>query len=148
MLYEALLAFAVAFAAAAVLVLAARWASPLEAAQRLVLQAWILVVLGAYFTACWIHGRQTLAQKTWRLQLESVGGGGIGWFAAIVRYLAGWYLVVPGLVLAQAYPGGYVGRTALFVAGWLATVGASLGLPGRRLLHDRIAGTRLVRRAA
>lgn len=145
LLYEGVLACAIAFAAAASLVLVMRWESPLLPSQRLALQAWIVVILGAYFTGCWIRGGQTLALKTWRLRVETRAGARLGWFTAILRYLLGWVLVLPGLLLAAWGGVSALTSSVLFAAGVLAFAGATLALPGRRLLHDRLAGTRVVR---
>ncbi len=145
LLYEGVLACAIAFSAAASLVLVMRWASPLLPAQRLALQAWIVVVLGAYFTRCWVRSGQTLALKTWKLRVETRAGAPIGWFTAILRYLAGWLLVLPGLLLASWGGTSGLKSALLFAAGVLAFAGVALALPGRRLPHDRLAGTRVVR---
>lgn len=90
--------------------------------RRHVLQAWVLLVVGAYFVGFWTRGGQTLAMKTWRIRLESADGGPVGVGQAVRRYL---------LALA--------GAAALGV-GFLW---ALLDRDGQ-FLHDRLAGTRLV----
>ena len=90
--------------------------------RRHLLQAWVLLVVGAYLVGFWTRGGQTLAMKTWRIRLESADGGPVGAGRAVRRYL---------LALA--------GAAALGV-GFLW---ALLDRDGQ-FLHDRLAGTRLV----
>lgn len=87
--------------------------------RRHVLQAWVLLVCGGYFTWFWTHGGQTLPMKTWRLRLERVEGGPVGVPRAIHRYL----IAVLG--------------TAALGLGFLW----ALLDPDRQFLHDRLAGT-------
>lgn len=90
--------------------------------RRHVLQGWVLVVAGAYFTWFWTHGGQTLPMKTWRFKLVRWDGSPVGVARAIHRY-------------------------ALAILGFFA-----LGLGflwalvdrDRQFLHDRLAGTALV----
>ena len=94
--------------------------------RRHVLQAWVLIVCGAYFVAFWTRG-QTLPMKTWRIRLVRSSDGA---------------LVHPALAAH---------RYALAVLGLLA---AGLGFlwalvdRDRQFLHDRLAGTALVDAAA
>jgi uncharacterized RDD family membrane protein YckC len=81
---------------------------------------WLLV--GAYFVYCWVKSGQTLAMKTWRIQLLDRQENRLGWWQAIKRYLfASFSLMFFGV--------GFVWRVfdreELF-------------------LHDRLSGTRLV----
>jgi uncharacterized RDD family membrane protein YckC len=88
-------------------------------------------------------GRRTLPMQAWRLALRTTGGRSPSPVGALVRYLAWW--IGPACAIA-AYvvlrPLGH-GRWALAVlalnSAW-AFVDAD-----RQFLHDRIAGTRLVR---
>ena len=90
--------------------------------RRHVLQGWVLVVAGAYFTWFWTHGGQTLPMKTWRFKVVRRDGCPVSAARAIHRY-------------------------ALAVLGFFA-----LGLGflwalvdrDRQFLHDRLAGTALV----
>ena len=91
-------------------------------ARRHVLQAYVLVVVGAYLAWFWTRGGQTLAMKTWRIRLESADGGPVGPARALGRYV----LAVAG--------------TAALGIGFLW---ALLDRDGQ-FLHDRLAGTRLV----
>jgi uncharacterized RDD family membrane protein YckC len=103
----------------------------------------LFATAGAYFVWCWTDGRRTLPMKTWHLRLVGPAGTAPRFRTAFVRYCAGW--IGPGLAL-----GTYV---AMKPAGLAAVALVLLGLnyfaafvdPERRFLHDRIAGTRILR---
>ncbi len=121
MIYESLLVTAVLFVASFVVLpvvgdLHAGW-------QRHLFQAYLAGVLFAYFSAFWLRSGQTLAMKTWRIRLVDQAGGTISLRQAALRFV----LALIGLLLAGA---GF----------WWALVDRD-----RQFLHDRIAGTRLVR---
>jgi uncharacterized RDD family membrane protein YckC len=111
----------------------------LPPASRAFLFVFYIVVAGIYFTGFWIKGRRTLPMKTWDLGLEGPGGREVDRNVAIARYFAGWIGPAAGLA-------GYllIGRWGL-LAGLLNFCWAWID-PDRRFLHDRIAGTRIVRR--
>jgi uncharacterized RDD family membrane protein YckC len=89
---------------------------------RHLLQAYLFLVTGGYFTVFWRKG-QTLAMKTWKLRLDSAAGGRPSRGQVWMRYLlACANLVVLGL-------------------GWWS----ALFRPDRQFLQDRLAGTRLVK---
>lgn len=121
MVYELLLATAVVFVASFLILpvvgdLQAPW-------QRHLFQAYILGVLFAYFSAFWLRSGQTLAMKTWRIRLVGKGGDRLTMKQAALRFA----MALAGLALAGA---GF----------WWALFDRD-----RQFLHDRIAGTRLVR---
>ena len=90
---------------------------------RLLLQAWLLLVVGAYFVTCWVKGGRTLAMKAWHLILARADGRPVGAGQAWLRYA----LAVPGLfLLGVGYLWAFVDRD-------------------RQFLHDRLAGTRVFR---
>jgi len=91
--------------------------------MRSLFQVWLLGWVGAYLVYCWVRGGQTLAMKAWRLRLETVDGGTVSLPRALVRYVA---------AVAGMLP---------FAAGFFW----ALVDRDRQCLHDRIAGTRLVR---
>jgi uncharacterized RDD family membrane protein YckC len=81
--------------------------------------------------------------KTWRLALVTADGSALSRRSALVRYLAAWIgPVLAILAYAILAPHGY-GALAWPVAAlnWLA----AFVDPQRQFLHDRIAGTRIVR---
>jgi len=90
---------------------------------HLLFQLWLLAVVGAYFVYCWVKSGQTLAMKTWRLRVERCDGQLLTPARAVVRFL----IAAAGLFLAGI---GFV--WALFD-------------PDGRFLHDRIAGSRIVK---
>lgn len=119
LVYEAMLLAAVLFVAsfpfvALLPLLPGAWGRPL-------MQWFLLLVAGAYFTLFWRRG-QTLAMKTWRIRLESATGGPPSTAQALKRYLLACLLLPVSLAWA------------LFAA-------------DRQYLHDRLAGTRLVNAA-
>jgi len=143
MLYEALLLFGILFIAGWLFstLLQQRHALYLRHAQ----QAWLFLVLGLYFAWFWSHGGQTLAMKTWRIRVVDALGRPPGFWRAAWRYVLAWGWFLPGLALAWALDV----HAALMV--WIPVANMVLwGLtiyldPQRQFLHDRIAGTRLIR---
>jgi uncharacterized RDD family membrane protein YckC len=119
--YDALLVCGLLFFGALILLVASH-ATGLTVVRPL-LQGYLLVLAGGYLVYCWTHGGQTLAMKTWRIQLQSRDGGKVTLAMATQRYL--WALVAWSLFAL----------TLLWV----------FFDRDRRYLHDRLAGTRLVR---
>ena len=112
------------------------------------LQAFLFLVIGIYFIWFWSRTGQTLAMKTWHIQLVTAQGGPVSQPRAAARYLASWVWVLPALFVA-----GWGGaRSGMQVAGLLAGSVAlyalsSLLLPSRQFAHDLLCGTRLVHAA-
>jgi uncharacterized RDD family membrane protein YckC len=121
MLYEFLLLIAVLFIASFVFHLVFRNTGSLL--FRPGLQLYLLAVAGMYFTWFWTHGGQTLPMQTWKLRVISAGGDRVYLKQALARYL----FAVIGIFFFGA---GIV--WALFDR-------------DRQFLHDRLAGTRIVR---
>ncbi len=120
-LYESLLVFAVVFFAGLLFYGAA--SGRLSGLIRNLFQIYLIVILGLYFVWCWHRGGQTLPMKTWKLRLVSAGGGPVSVRRAALRYLLAclsFALAGTGLVWA------------VFDR-------------DRQFLHDRLAGTRIVR---
>lgn len=143
MLYEALLLFGVLFIAGWLfsILLQQRHALYLRHAQ----QIWLLLVVGVYFIWFWIHGGQTLAMKTWRIRLLTADGKPVPVWRAIVRYLLAWIWFLPGLALAAALDA-HAWALVLFPALNMLLWALAIYLdPQRQFLHDRLAGTRLVK---
>jgi uncharacterized RDD family membrane protein YckC len=110
---------------------------------RAVSFAAIFVVCGAYCAWMWSGGRRTLAMRTWHLAISTRTGTQPDKARALCRYLAWWIGPACALVAyVLARPTGH-GRWALVL---LALDYAwALVDPDRQFLHDRIAGTRIVR---
>jgi len=105
-----------------------------------------LLVFGAgatYCVASWTGGRRTLPMKTWHLRLVRAGGGEVDRRTALVRYLAAWIGPVSAIVAYAALRPWGQGAHAAWLLG-LNVLWAFVD-PERRFLHDRLAGTRVVR---
>lgn len=121
MLYESLLVFAIAFFAGLLFYGAA--SGQLVGSLRHVFQAYLVVVLGLYFVRCWHQGGQTLPMKTWGLKLVRTDGGPISIQRGALRYSLACLSV---LCAGVGYVWALIDRDGQF-------------------LHDRLAGTRIVR---
>ena len=92
------------------------WARPL-------FQLYLLALAAAYLVWQWRRTGQTLAMKTWRMRLVTRDGAGLTWGRAVTRFL----FALPGtLLLGAGFLWALVDRDGLF-------------------LHDRLAGTKIVR---
>ncbi len=83
----------------------------------------VFLLLMPYFVWCWTKSGQTLPMKTWKLRIANPDGSQLRPTQALLRYLAAWPSVV-------------IFGLGLF---W-----ALIDKDGQ-YLHDRIAGTRIVR---
>src|SRR5262245_51827330 len=120
LLYEGLLAFAIAFLAGVAFYGAAE--GRLTGQTRLLFQTYLFLVLGIYFIACWSRGGRTLAMQTWKMRVVRRDGAPISVRRAALRYALAWISL------------------ASLGAGFLwACVDRD-----RQFLHDRLAGTRIV----
>lgn len=88
-----------------------------------ILVAHIFLLLAVYFVWQWSAAGQTLPMKTWRIQVTNADGRRLGRGQALLRYALAWPSVM------------------FFGVGLLW----SLFDRDRQFLHDRLAGTRLVR---
>ncbi|MBA4143221.1 MAG: RDD family protein [Nitrosospira sp.] len=121
MIYESLILTAVLFIAGFVFHLVFRDTSSIL--FRPVFQLYVLMVAGIYFTWFWTHGGQTLPMQTWNLRVVSADGQRVYLKQAVARYLfavVGFFFFGCGILWAL------IDRDRLF-------------------LHDRLAGTRIVR---
>jgi len=148
--YDALIALAIALAVGVVFIAVRSALVPdapmrVTGGPRILLQALVLLALAVYFVWCWRRG-QTLAMRTWRLRLVDARGGRV----SVPRAL--WRFVLAAAIYGVAVIGGvYVREHDQAPEGWLALVPLLLTLcwplwdSQRQFLHDRLAGTRLVR---
>lgn len=120
MLYESLLALAIAFFAGLAFQGAAL--ERLSGATRHIFQLYLLLVFGIYFVACWTRKGSTLPMQTWNIRLVSADGGRLRMGRALLRYALAW----PSLMFCG------VGILWAFVD------------RDRQFLHDRLAGTKVV----
>lgn len=142
MVYEAVILFGVLMVSGLIFSPLADQRHALQNRQGL--QAFLFLVLAAYFIGFWSHGGQTIAAKTWQVRVVASDGSGLTLWRACARFLIAWLWFVPALAVAAAM-GWHDGRQ-LFGAlgvGMLAYGLLALVLPGRQFLHDQLCGTRL-----
>ncbi len=140
-LYESLLLFGVVFVGGIVLGAAGvLFGTPLSPRT---LQAMLFVVLGMYFAWFWSKG-QTLAMKTWHIQVVDIHGRPLTRIRALARYALAWLWLLPPLAMVAPFhlP---IAEVAVLTFGWVA-VWALLSRfhPQRQFFHDVLAGTRLI----
>ena len=141
-LYEGMLLFALVFVSGWLFSTLGQMHDSLDA-RRPLLQGFLFVVFGIYFTWFWARG-QTLAMKTWNVRVVDRAGRPITQRRALLRYLCSWlWFLPPVIVLAPLKLRG--GEIAVLVMGWVA-VWAVLSRfhPLRQFWHDELAGTRLI----
>lgn len=119
MAYEALLLLAVLFFAAFLFVTLTQAVH----VPRIIFQGYLLAVVAVYFVWFWTHRGQTLAMKTWRIQLLTRNGKTLTVRRALLRFLLAWLSL------------GLVGIGIIWA--WFDV--------DRQFLHDRLAHTRLVK---
>jgi uncharacterized RDD family membrane protein YckC len=120
LVYEGILLSAVLFVSAYLFLSVARDAQ--SGLPRAVFQIYLLSVCGAYFVFCWARTGQTLPMKTWRMRIVTEEGDGLSVATAFKRYL----LAIPGILSGISLLWAPFDRE-------------------RQFLHDRLAGTRIVR---
>ncbi len=98
---------------------------------------------GLYCIGFWTGGRRTLPMKTWRLALVRSDGRAVDAKTAVARYLCAWIGPMASLAAYAALHPANLGAHAA----WLLPIGYVWPLfdPDRQFLHDRLAGTRIVR---
>jgi uncharacterized RDD family membrane protein YckC len=142
-LYEGMLLFAVVFVAGWLFITLGQLRDAADA-RRPLLQAFVFVVFGIYFSWFWAKG-QTLAMKTWGIRVVDRAGRGLSQRRALLRYICSWLWFLPPLAVAALLRlGGLQSAAAVFA--WVAVWALLSRLhPQRQFWHDALAGTRLVR---
>lgn len=141
-LYEALLLFAMGLVATLLFSVVVDMRSGMDP-RRWLLQAFLLVVFGIYFSYLWSHG-QTLAMKTWRLRLVDRQGRRLTQGRALLRYV---YCSLWFAAPLAAYQSGRftLPQLGIVAAAWVAVWALLSQLhPQRQFWHDAMAGTRVV----
>jgi uncharacterized RDD family membrane protein YckC len=105
--------------------------------MRWAFQAFLFVVVGAYFVWFWSRGRRTLPMKTVGLWLVDADGRAPTPARAALRYACAWLLLLAPAAAASA--GGPAWLLLLPVPYFWAAFDRQ-----RRTLYDRLSGTRLV----
>ena len=140
-MYEGVLMFGVVWIAAYLFGALSQTRHALD--NRHALQAFLFVVFGIYFVFFWAKG-QTLAMKTWHIRVVDRQGAVISQWRAFGRYLLSWLWFLPPLAASSLF--GLPAREAAVIAlGWVPIYALlSRFMPGRQLVHDVLAGTRLI----
>ena len=109
-------------------------------------QAVLFLAIGLYFVLCWRKHGQTLPMKTWNIRLVDRQGGKPTWGQLVLRYFLCWPIPLAGAYLVYVISAslGWPSVTMFivvtpflnFVYSWFDRNGL--------MLHDRLAGTRLV----
>lgn len=86
-------------------------------------QFYSLSIIGIYFIWFWTHGGQTLAMQTWKMRIVAKDGSALTMKQAITRYLFA-----------------VIGITSFGIGIIWALIDRD-----RQYLHDRLAGTRIVK---
>lgn len=142
MIYEGLLVFGVIFFSAFVFDVAtqSRHALVLRHAR----EAFLFVVIGAYFIFFWRRGGQTLAMQTWRIRLIGTRSDAVSFKNAAIRYCLAWMWFLPGLLVAKQL-GLKNAQLLIPIAIGFCLWGAGIWFSkDRQFLHDVVARTRLV----
>ena len=106
----------------------------------------LFAVAGAYCIWLWSGGRRTLPMRTWGIALVTAAGTTVSPARAALRYLASW--VAPACAIAAYLALRPHGHRRWAVACLAINYAWAFVDRDRRFLHDRLAGTRLVRAPA
>jgi uncharacterized RDD family membrane protein YckC len=141
-IYEGVLLFGVVFVADWLFTTLAQMRSGIDP-RRPLLQAFLFLVLGVYFTWFWSKG-QTLAMKTWHIRVLDAAGRPVTQMRAAWRYICSWLWFLPPM--AALAPFSFTApQAAAAMTGWVVLWALSSRLhPQRQFWHDVLAGTRLV----
>ena len=149
-LYEGMLLFGVMVTSGLAYFIAAYWLTGLAPGDMKIhpqlksgLQAVSFLVLGIYFTWMW-HRGQTLAMKTWRIEIVDRQGLHISRRVAFKRYIASWLWFIPPIIASAMLKLSLI-EVIVLTLGWIA-IWALLSRfhPERQFLHDAFVGTRLI----
>lgn len=141
-IYEGVLLFGVVFLAGWLFSTLGQMRDAMDA-RRTLLQAFLFVVFGIYFSWFWAKG-QTLAMKTWHIRVVDRTGRPLSQGRALLRYACSWLWFLPPIALLAPLNAGGATITAAMLA-WVAVWALLSRLhPQRQFWHDALAGTRLV----
>jgi uncharacterized RDD family membrane protein YckC len=149
-LYEGMLLFGVMVASGLVYFIAASWLTGLSPGEmnshpnlKLGFQATCFLVLGLYFIWMW-HRGQTLAMKTWRIEIVGTDGRRVSNKTAFKRYLASWIWFLPPIITSYAFHLSVI-ELSFATLGWVAVWSIiSRFHPQRQFWHDAWVHTRLI----
>ena len=142
MVYESLLALAVLFLPFLIFELVVQGAhTPLTEHMR---QCLAFLIMGAYFIHQWSREGQTLAMKTWRLQLVLAGHTHVPLRVAAYRYILSWMWLLPALLVSYAFDLQHWTALGAIGVGILAWSSTALFTGNGQFLHDKLVGTQIV----
>ena len=111
--------------------------------NRYGLQAFLFLIFAIYFTWFWSKG-QTLAMKTWRIQVVDAAGRRLSQPRALARYLLSWVWVLPPMMASVPFNLS-ASTVALLCLVWVLVWALSSRFQSRgQYWHDVWAGTQLV----
>jgi uncharacterized RDD family membrane protein YckC len=143
MLYEAVLLFGVVVVAGLAYGMLTDQRHALQGNTGL--QVFLFIVLGIYFAGLWSSRGQTLAMKTWHIQVQAADGRAPSRTRAAARYVASWLWFLPALVSAHAAGIRSVAFMACMVVAGIAAYALLTRMrTDRQLMHDVLCGTWLV----
>ena len=151
--YEAILLFGVVFISAYLFSALTRFKGDPASMLYYGFQFTVFCAVGLYFVFCWRKSGQTLPMKTWRFRLVDGTGHRPSRSRCWARYSLAWIGPLASLVAYKAIVilAGY-GMARFSIATAFAVLPLSLLNFGwaivdrdRQFLHDRLAGTRLVK---
>lgn len=139
-MYEGLLLFGVVFVAGYLFGTLTQTRNALD--NRHSLQAFLFVIFGIYFVWLWSKG-QTLAMKTWHIQVTDLAGQPLSQGHALLRYACSWLWFWPPLLASWWFD--LSGAEALvIVLGWVLCWAILSRLhPRQQFWHDALARTQL-----
>ncbi|MBS0588059.1 RDD family protein [Nitrosomonas sp.] len=111
-------------------------------------QFYLFTIMGYYFTWFWTHGGQTLAMQTWKMRLVSADGRGLTKKQAVVRYLFSLTGIFFFVVVNYLFPINFISYQQLALVSVLIFGSGfiwALFDPDHQYLHDRLAGTRIIK---
>ena len=140
-LYEGMLLFGVVFIAGYLFGTLSQTKHAMS--NRLGLQAFLFLVFAIYFTWFWSKG-QTLAMKTWHIQILDKAGQPLSQTRAFLRYVLSWVWFLPPMILAWPFKLPAAAVAVLVFAWILIWALLSRFQSDRQYWHDVWAGTQLV----
>ena len=105
--------------------------------------ACLFTLFGAYCVWLWTGGRRSLPMKAWHLALRTADGVAPSVTQAMLRYLGWW--IGPALAIGAWIALRPHGHQRWALAALAVNYAWALFDSGRQFLHDRLAGTRIVR---
>lgn len=146
LVYESLLLLAVLFIASLIFHLIIR--DTQTSYFKPLFQFYLFIIMGYYFIWFWTHGGQTLAMQTWKMRIVTNDGSRLTTKKAIVRYLSSLLGIISFVVIDHIVPFEFVTKFHLVLMSLIFFgFGFFWALFDRdhQYLHDRLAGTRIIK---